>query len=128
MHRAHRGIAEDSRLDGLCSAAFVNSLGEEDEPKQQKTPIDGIEGTDDVGHGPMDNADDRDLEADMLEQLPLPGYPQTEQERRKKWLEIPGRTRIAIRRLHRNLRHLPKASITRHNASKSMSEGIHRSC
>ena len=59
----------------------------------------------------MDNADDRDLEADMLEQLPLPGYPQTEQERRKKWLEIPRRTRIAIRWLHRNLRHLPKQAL-----------------
>jgi hypothetical protein len=106
-----KGIAEDSRIDGLCSAAFAGSLEEEDEPKEAKVPIDGIQGDDDIGPGSMDNADERDLEADMLEQLPLPGYPQKEQERRKKWLEIPRRTRIAIRRLHRNLRHLPKQAL-----------------
>ena len=91
-----KGIAEDSRLDGLCSTAFVGSLEEESEPRENKTPIDGIEGDKDIGEN-MDNADDRDLEADMMEQLPLPGYPQKEQDRRKKWLEIPRRTRIAIR-------------------------------
>ena len=37
-----KGIAEDSRLDGLCSAAFVGSLEEENEPKETKAPIDGI--------------------------------------------------------------------------------------
>ena len=83
-----KGIAEDSRLDGLCSTAFVGSLEEESEPRENKTPIEGIEGDKDIGEN-MDNADGRDLEADMMEQLPLPGYPQKEQDRRKKWLEIP---------------------------------------
>ena len=47
----------------------------------------------------------------MLDELPLPGYPKTEQERRSKWLALPRRARVAIRRLHRNFRHLPKTAL-----------------
>ena len=47
----------------------------------------------------------------MLEALPLPGQPKTEKERKKLWLQLPRRARIAIRRLHRNFRHLPKNAL-----------------
>ena len=39
-------------------------------------------------------------EDEILEEMPLPGYPKGERERREKWLTIPRRTRIAIRRMH----------------------------
>ncbi len=43
--------------------------------------------------------------------MPLPGFPTNESERRKLWLQIPRRARVAIRRLHRNLRHLRKNAL-----------------
>ena len=50
-------------------------------------------------------------EEEMLEALPLPGNPQTEKDRKAKWLLLPRRARIAIRRLHRNFKHLPKQAM-----------------
>ena len=47
---------------------------------------------------------DSEKEAELLEELPLPGNPVAERERKAKWLELPRRARIAIRRLHRNMR------------------------
>ena len=52
-----------------------------------------------------------DRKAELLEEMPIPGNPKQEQERKAKWLALPRRARIAIRRLHRNMRHLPKAAI-----------------
>ena len=43
-----------------------------------------------------------------LNKYPLPGDPESEKERLPSWLRLPRRARVAIRRLHRNLRHLPK--------------------
>ena len=58
-----------------------------------------------------DVLDEADREADLLEQIPLPGHPESEKERLASWLRLPRRARLAIRRLHRNLRHLPKEAL-----------------
>ena len=52
-----------------------------------------------------------DEEQDMLDKIPLPGNPTGEQQRKKAWLALPRRARIAIRRLHRNFKHLPKLAL-----------------
>ena len=48
-------------------------------------------------------------EEEMLENIPLPGTPTEEAERRKEWLKIPIRVRTAIRRLHIEFGHCPKS-------------------
>ena len=48
-------------------------------------------------------------ENELLEEVPLPGVPVTEQERRQKWLQIPRAARIAIRRLHQEFGHVSRA-------------------
>ena len=52
-----------------------------------------------------------DAEQDLLESIPLPGNPVSEQQRKKLWLSLPRRARLAIRKLHRNFRHLPKQAL-----------------
>eukprot|EP00973_Karenia_brevis_P064925 9016630-Karenia_brevis.AAC.1 len=47
----------------------------------------------------------------MLDQLPLPGNPVSEQERKARWMALPRRAKVEIRRLHRNFRHLPKSAL-----------------
>ena len=47
----------------------------------------------------------------LLERIPLPGDPTGERDRKAKWLALPRRARIAIRRLHRNFRHLPRNAL-----------------
>ena len=50
-------------------------------------------------------------EDDMLDAIPLPGNPKNEKERKEKWMQLPRRARIAIRRLHLNFKHLPKQAM-----------------
>ena len=58
-----------------------------------------------------DAREEADREADFLEQMPLPGHPESEKERLASCLRLPRRARVAIKRLHRNLRHLPKEAL-----------------
>ena len=47
----------------------------------------------------------------LLEQIPPPGHPEFEKERLASWLRLPRRARVAIRRLHRTVRHLQKEAL-----------------
>ena len=47
--------------------------------------------------------EEADPDADLLEQMLLPSYPESEKERLASWLRLPRGTRVAIRRLHRNI-------------------------
>ena len=58
-----------------------------------------------------DVLEEADREADLLEQIPLPGHPESVRERLASWLRLPRRARVAIRRLHRNLRHLLREAL-----------------
>ena len=73
-------------------------------------PIDEANIEEDLYDG-LDPQQAIDEEADLLEKIPLPGYPKNERERREAWLKLPRNARIAIRRMHRNLRHLPKNAL-----------------
>ena len=52
-------------------------------------------------HGDCDLAQERAI----LEEIPLPGYPQDEAARRKEWLKYPRNCRAAIRRMHTRFGH-----------------------
>ena len=47
-------------------------------------------------------------EADLLDTLPLAGFPKEESERRREWAKIPRKVRLGIRRLHNMMNHKPK--------------------
>ena len=47
----------------------------------------------------------------MLDQLAIPGAPLDEAQRRAQWRALPTRTRIAIRRLHRQFGHPTPATL-----------------
>ena len=48
------------------------------------------------------------VDAELLDDLPLEGFPVEEAERRKAWSRVPRKARIAIRRLHNMIGHKPK--------------------
>ena len=48
------------------------------------------------------------IDAELLDDLPLEGFPIEEAERRKAWSRVPRKARIAIRRLHNMIGHKPK--------------------
>ena len=91
--------AENRKLDEL-SYAFVGTVDD----IAESVPIDEP----DIG---MDNVDDVDAEQDMLDSLPLPAATKSEADRKKAWLGVPRRARVAIRRLHRNFKHMPKQTL-----------------
>ena len=94
-------------MDKCVDAAFVGTAGAAAEP--DSPGIDGIFGPEDEAK--EDPTDVHDDEQDLLEKIPLPGNPKSEQQRKKIWLALPRRARIAIRRLHRNFKHLPKNAL-----------------
>ena len=117
-----RQCAEEIHLNKM-STRFVGTQEDVEEDLEEENPlsehfIDSI--MTDVDKGPWTDPNDKDVtvaaeeeidrEAELLEELPLPGNPKQERERKAKWLALPRRARIAIRRLHRNMRHLPKAA------------------
>jgi hypothetical protein len=98
------GLAECHHMDKCVDTAFVGT--EEAAAEADPHVFDGIFGPEDEA---LPNSTDVfDDEQDLLERIPLPGNPQKEQERNRLWLALPRRARIAIRRLHRNFKHLPK--------------------
>ena len=103
------GIAESHHLDRCVDAAFVGTEEAKAEKSASKGPIDGID--DPRDESKPDDTRAFDDEQDLLDRIPLPGNPVTEQQRKMKWLSLPQRARIAVRRPHRNFRHLPKNAL-----------------
>ena len=93
-------IAEDQHLTRCGQICFAGT--DED--------IDEVLGDQDMEQG-GDALEEADREADLLDQVPLLGHPKSEKERLASWLRLPRGARVAIRRLHRNLRHLPKEAL-----------------
>ena len=95
-------------MDKCVNAAFVGTA--EAAAESETTTFDGINGTEDEGPVLQDE-NEVDREQELLEAMPLPGNPVREHERKTKWLALPRRARIAIRRLHRNFKHLPRNAL-----------------
>ena len=90
-------LAVKHSLEGSMSVAYAGTQ----EAAEEAPTLDAVDGTDDLTPD-MDNADDVDLAKELLEEVPLPGHPKSELDRKRSWLQLPRRARIAIRRLHRN--------------------------
>ena len=99
-------LAVEHSLDRSMNVAFAGTT----EDAEEQPFLDTVEGPEDL-RPDMDDADAVDLEKEMLEELPLPGNPKSERDRKRTWLQLPRRVRIAIRRLHRNFRHMPKPAL-----------------
>ncbi|CAE7834664.1 unnamed protein product [Symbiodinium sp. CCMP2592] len=70
--------------------------------------------------------DDLELaeEADILDTLPLAGFPKEESERRKAWSKVPRRVRLGIRRLHTMMNHKPKEVLVQELRGAGASEEL----
>ena len=99
-------IAEYQHLTRCAQVCFT---GTEADQAEQHGTIDEL-GDQDLEQG-GDALEEADREADLLEQMPL--HPESEKERLASWLRLSRRARVAIRRLHRNLRHLPTERLVR---------------
>ena len=104
-------IAENQHLTRCAQVCFTGTEEEQAGQRDQAT-IDDVLGDQHMEPG-GDALEEADREADLLEQMPLLGHPKSEKERPASWLRLPRRVRVAIRRLHRNLRHLPKEALVK---------------
>ena len=78
-----RDLAEQARLDRLTFVAFPAEAAEEAGP----VPFDAVLDREDVAElGPNDVVD---AEQYVFDKIPLPGMPQSEGKRRRKWLQAP---------------------------------------
>ena len=90
-----RDLSLRTRLDRLTATASPAEAAAERSPGT----LDSAEEDGGVATAPQEDL--RDEEQYILEQLPLPGEPNSEGARRKARPKVPLRVRIAIRRLHR---------------------------
>ena len=102
-------IAEDQHLTRCAQVCFAGTEEDQAEQHDQGT-IDQVLGDPHTERG-GDAPEEADREAGPPEQIPLLGHPESEKERLASWLRLPRRARVAIRRSHRNLRHLPKEAL-----------------
>lgn len=101
------GIAEAHHIDKCVDAAFV---GAEEASAERDKFVDGIFDKEDESIQ-VDDEEAYDEEDEMLDKIPLPGNPKNERERKEKRIQLPRRARIAIRRLHRNFKHVTKQAM-----------------
>ena len=93
--------------DGEAYAAFPADMMQEEH--EERGPIDSIEGPEDT-RMPLTGEPTplEEEEQNLLDEMPLPGMPKDEAERRRLWAGVPRRARAAIRRMHRMIGHKPK--------------------
>ena len=99
-------IAEDKHVTQCAQICFTGTEEDQAERHDQGTIDEVLGGQDMEGGG--DVLEEADREADLLEQMPLSGHPESEKQRLASWLRLPRRARAEIRRLHQNFRHPPK--------------------
>ena len=87
-------IAEDQHLTRCAEVCFTGMEEDQAEQHDQGT-IDVVLGDQDIGKG-GDALEEADREADLLEQIPLPGHSESEKESPASWLRLPRRVRVAI--------------------------------
>eukprot|EP00971_Amphidinium_carterae_P352490 6492618-Amphidinium_carterae.1 len=118
--RSYADSAEDSFfhafVDGITQAvstrqAWAAFPAEMRMEQGEGEPLDSIVDEEDDANPII--TEQAEQEAEVLENLPMPGHPQEESERRRKWLSLPRTVRAAIRRLHRMLGYKPSAVLVR---------------
>ena len=98
----------EADLDMLVKTAFVTEMNTEERGERESQTLDA---PDDDDGTPIPHEIEEALirEEEMLEELPLPGQPRDEVERKRKWLKLPRRARAAIRKMHREWGHASKS-------------------
>ena len=98
-----------SPLDSICQVCFTSTEESQTERHDRGTSDEVLVDQDIDEKG--DALEEANREAEQLEHIPLEGYPESEKERLASWLRLLRRARVAIRRLHRNVRHLPREAL-----------------
>ena len=121
-------INEDQHLTRCAPVCFTGTEEDQAEQSDQET-IDDVLGEQDMEEGRnfLEEAD-----REKLIYLNRRLFPVTQSQRKKRlasWLRLPRRVRVAIRRSHRNLRHLPRqvlVQMLRANAETTeTTKGLH---
>ena len=102
VHKVNDVLVQDEAM-----TAFPAEL-EQESREENTASFDAIESDQDIGDDTEQVIAD---EKAMIEELPLPGAPQFEKERRAQWLKLPRHARAAIRRMHAQFGHCPKAPL-----------------
>ena len=113
-------IAKDHHLTRCAPVCFAGTEEDQAERHDRGTIDEVLEDRDKEEKG--DVLDEVDREADLLEQIPLLGHPESHKERQASWLRLPRHARVAIKRLHRKLRHLPE----KHSCRCYVLSGLHK--
>ena len=95
----------ERELEDQMSVAFPAEIIEE--AQEHGGNWDAVDGPEDVAL--QDPVEDLTQEETLLDEVDIPGLPEDESERRRSWRKLPQRVRIAVRRLHRALGHVPKS-------------------
>jgi hypothetical protein len=88
--------------------AFPAQAAEEELLERDPNFFDEVVDDEDVGD---DAAEILQQEQEMLEEIHLPGTPEHEKDRRRKWLTLPRPARAAIRRMHTQFGHCSEAPL-----------------
>ena len=111
--------AADDEVESQMTVAFVGDAMDEqmDGQMDDESLLDIIDGPEDVAVGsasppPVPRPIEELIsEETLLDEVEVPGLPEDEAERRKKWKALPQRVRIAVRRLHRQFGHVPRQTM-----------------
>ena len=105
-------VIKEAELQSLSRVCFV-AEDKTEELLERDEVLDAVDSDDEeyfkATRLPTEVEDALIKEEELLEEIPLPGFPTHELERKKKWLKIPRRARTAIRRMHREWGHMPRS-------------------
>ena len=117
-------ISDITDRDLVARTAFAGEWEDEDERPQEPLDVPSDDEEETIPVLPQQTQDLLNKEEEMLEGLPLPGVPVSEAERRKLWLQIPKRTRAAIRKHASRIWPLPSYGIDSVVACSKDAQGV----
>ena len=100
-------VLEEKYTTRLVASAFPAENLEEDQLERGNETFDAILDDEVIGI----DAEIQAQEHEILEEIPLPGMPTTEAERKQQRLQLPRPARVAIRRLHNQFGHKTKEGL-----------------
>ena len=104
-----RQLVETSQSESAAAKNRATQMEEEAAQEGVAETLDGIYDEQDAAQIPCGEPSAAELrEQQLLDEMPLPGFPKDEADRRKQWSKIPRVARAAIRRLHTLFGHSSK--------------------
>ena len=109
LNGVHGQREDDDGHQAFPAEMQAEEIEEEENADGSPVSLDGVNDREDAEEFPFgDPSEAAQKEQEMLDEMPLPGFPIDEKERRAKWAQVPRKARAAIRRLHLMLGHRPK--------------------